>query len=88
MAEIESYTVMFGGTVAAPTTSYSSIYANAAPSGDDPSIAHLACRLPDGRRTWANIEDPQVLASMCREEFCGRSIRVDGRGQAAVVTAL
>ncbi len=87
-AEIESYTVMFGGAVAAPTTSYSSVYSNLTSSGDEPSIAHLACRVADGRRTWANIEDPQVLASMCSEEFCGRSVRIDGRGQAEVVSAL
>ncbi len=47
---------------------------------DGPAIGHVACLLPDGRRTWANTEDPDVMSAMTREEFCGRSGRVDGRG--------
>jgi acetyl-CoA C-acetyltransferase len=87
-AEIESYTVVFGAAAAKPTTSYTSIYGKASasgpasPAGSEPSLAHLACRLPDGRRTWANLEDGDVLEAMCREEFCGRPVRLDGAGKA------
>ena len=83
-AEIESYTVMFGAAQAAPTKSYTSIYGKAADTGSEPSVAHLVCRLPDGRRTWANLEDPETLEAMCHEEFCGRSVRIDGQGSAAM----
>jgi acetyl-CoA C-acetyltransferase len=44
---------------------------------EGPSIGHLACRLPDGRRAWANCDDPDTLVAMTREEFCGRSVRID-----------
>lgn len=47
---------------------------------DGPSVAHAACRLPDGSRTWANSEDPAVLEAMTREEFCGRPAKLDGAG--------
>ncbi len=83
-AEIESYTVTFGEKVATPTRSHSAIYAKTTDSGTDPSVAHLACRLPDGRRTWANIETPEVLDAMCHEEFCGRTVRIDGQGTAVL----
>ena len=83
-AEIESYTVAFGEKVATPTRSHSAIYAKPADSGTDPSVAHLACRQPDGRRTWANIETPEVLDAMCHEEFCGRTVRIDGQGTAVL----
>jgi acetyl-CoA C-acetyltransferase len=43
---------------------------------EGPTIGHLACRMPDGRRTWANCEDPVILAAMTQEEFCGRPVRV------------
>jgi acetyl-CoA C-acetyltransferase len=43
---------------------------------EGPSIGHLACRLPDGRRAWANCEDPATLVAMTREEFCGRAVRI------------
>jgi len=83
-AEIETYTVMFGGGEAKPTTSYTAIYGNVVPSGSEPTVAHLACRLADGRRTWANISEPEVLQAMCEEEFCGRPIRIDGAGTASL----
>ncbi len=76
---------MFGGTAAKPTKSYTSIYGKRTSSGTEPSLAHLACRLPDGRRTWANIEEREVLESMCRDEFCGRRVRIDGQGTATVL---
>jgi acetyl-CoA C-acetyltransferase len=43
---------------------------------EGPSIGHVACRLPDGRRAWANCEDPETLVAMTREEFCGRAVRI------------
>lgn len=43
---------------------------------EGPSVGHLACRLPDGRRAWANCEDPNTLLAMTREEFCGRPVRI------------
>jgi acetyl-CoA C-acetyltransferase len=44
---------------------------------EGPSIAHLACRLPDGRRAWANCDEPATLLAMTREEYCGRPVRID-----------
>jgi acetyl-CoA C-acetyltransferase len=41
-----------------------------------PTIGHVVCLLDDGRRTWANCEDPGVLDAMTREEFCGRPVRL------------
>lgn len=43
---------------------------------DGPSIGHVVCRLPDGRRAWANCEDSDTLEAMTSEEFCGRPVRV------------
>ena len=83
--EIESYVVMFGGGDARPTHSYRSIYGASTTSGSQPSLAHLACLDPQGRRLWANLDDPEVLDAMCAEEFCGRRVRVDGEGGAVVV---
>ena len=50
---------------------------------DGPLRAHVACRLDDGRRTWANTLDPDVLDAMPKEEFCGQRGRVDGAGTIA-----
>ncbi len=47
---------------------------------EGPQIAHAACLLPDGRRTWANQEDRETATAMTREEFCGRAVRIDGAG--------
>jgi len=47
---------------------------------DGPAVAHAACLLPDGRRTWANAHDPDLLGAMTREEFCGRPVALDGAG--------
>jgi acetyl-CoA C-acetyltransferase len=52
--------------------------------GGAPRIAHAACLTADGSRTWATLDDPDVLAAMMREEFCGRRGRVDGRGTLAL----
>ena len=48
--------------------------------GDAPAVAHAACLLPDGRRTWANVVDADAAAEMAAEEFCGRAGSVDGEG--------
>ena len=45
-----------------------------------PSVAHTACLLDDGQRTWANILDPDIIASMIASEFCGRSGKIDANG--------
>lgn len=41
-----------------------------------PGMGHAACLLPDGRRTWANTEDQDVMQAMTQEEFCGREATV------------
>ena len=83
-ATIESYVVVFGGTGARPSRSYTSIYGKSQTTSSAPSLAHLACLLPDGRRTWANVDDPHVLEAMCVEEFCGAKVRLDeGRAEVA-----
>ena len=45
-----------------------------------PSVAHAACLLDNGQRTWANILDPDIIASMITSEFCGRSGKIDTNG--------
>lgn len=47
---------------------------------DGPDIGLAACLLPDGRRTWANTRDAEVLDAMIAEEFCGRQGRIDTDG--------
>ncbi len=47
---------------------------------EGPSIGLAACRLPDGRRTWANTRDTDVLRAMTAEEFCGRPAHVETDG--------
>lgn len=41
-----------------------------------PTVGHAACLLADGRRTWANTEDPAVVQAMTESEFCGKSASV------------
>jgi acetyl-CoA C-acetyltransferase len=41
-----------------------------------PAMGHAACLLPDGKRTWANTQDQDVMAAMMVEEFCGREASV------------
>lgn len=43
-----------------------------------PAVGHAACLLPDGRRTWANTEDKEVVQAMTEIEFCGKSAAVKG----------
>lgn len=59
--------------------SYTVLYG---PTG--PALGHCACLLDDGRRTWANNEDPEVLADMVTAEYCGRSVTIDGAGNFTV----
>ena len=47
---------------------------------DGPEVGNAACLTPDGRRTWANTQDADVVWAMTREEFCGRAGRIDGQG--------
>lgn len=49
-------------------------------SADGPVIAHAACLLPDGKRTWANSSDKDIMDAMAKEEFCGVRARLDGQG--------
>jgi len=45
-----------------------------------PEIAHAACLTPDGKRTWANCSESDVIDGMTKEEFCGQSVKIDGAG--------
>ena len=45
---------------------------------DGPEIAHLACRLPEGERVWANCMDRDTITAMTQEEFCGRPALIAG----------
>ena len=47
---------------------------------DGPRVGLAACRLDDGRRSWGNTADPDVLAAMVSEEFCGRRARLAASG--------
>jgi acetyl-CoA C-acetyltransferase len=49
-----------------------------------PRLAHAACLTDDGRRSWATLNDPDLMRAMMREEFCGRRGRIDGHGQLGV----
>ena len=49
----------------------------------EPQRAIATCLTEDreqGKRTWATLNDPDLMSAMMREEFCGRDARVDGRG--------
>ncbi len=45
-----------------------------------PSRALAACLTPEGERTWASLQEPEVLEEMMRQEHCGRSGRIAGDG--------
>ena len=55
-------------------------YSVSCDAGGTPETGHVACRLPDGRRTWGNVTDRDAAAAMTREEFCGRSARLGADG--------
>ncbi|MBD3649123.1 MAG: acetyl-CoA acetyltransferase [Pseudomonadales bacterium] len=44
--------------------------------GDKPAIGHCACLTPGGERTWVNTDDPELMAAMTTEEFCGRPVTI------------
>ena len=46
----------------------------------EPGRAVVACRTPDGKRSWAAVTDPAHLALLVTEECCGRlgTLRPDG----------
>lgn len=48
--------------------------------GGMPQMGHVACLTGDGKRTWANTEDRDLLFNMVDEEFCGRAGSVNGQG--------
>ena len=45
-----------------------------------PKVAHAACLLPDGRRTWANNFDLDTMDEMTRVEFCNTSVSLNRDG--------
>lgn len=45
-----------------------------------PARGLAACQAPDGRRTWGNTRDVEVLRAMTCEEFCGRDAQLDATG--------
>jgi acetyl-CoA C-acetyltransferase len=47
----------------------------------EPAMAIVACLLPDGRRTWANSNEPGLMKAMTLEEFVGRPGAVQAGGQ-------
>ena len=50
-------------------------------AGGAPSHAIAICDLPDGTRTVVRDSDPELLAALMRQEWCGRTVQVaaDGR---------
>ncbi len=49
-------------------------------AGGEVDVGHCACITSDGKRTWANVSDSEVLVAMQGEEFCGRKARVEAGG--------
>jgi len=47
---------------------------------EGPEVAHAACLLEDGRRTWANSSDGDLMAALEGADLCGRDVRLDGQG--------
>jgi acetyl-CoA C-acetyltransferase len=43
-------------------------------AGGEPDLAIVTALLASGSRTWRTSRDPEILAAMVREEFCGRLI--------------
>jgi len=48
-----------------------------------PSVAHVACLLDNGQRTWANVLDPDTIADMITSEYCGCSGKIGISGNFA-----
>ena len=51
---------------------------------ETPTHAVAICDIPGGARTVARAEEPALLASMTREEFCGRTVEVSRDGRFAL----
>ncbi len=47
---------------------------------EGPEVANIALRLPCGQRTWANCSDPDTIAAMQTDEFCGVGAQVRDGG--------
>ncbi len=65
----------FAGT--APIEAYTVMY-----GAEGPAEAFLSVITPEGSRAWGRHTDPHVMEAMTREEFCGRSVKLDGEGNA------
>jgi acetyl-CoA C-acetyltransferase len=50
-------------------------------SGAKSSRAIAVCDLPDGRRSVAASDAPELAEAMTREEFCGRSVTIGAGGE-------
>jgi acetyl-CoA C-acetyltransferase len=44
----------------------------------------VACRTPDGTRSWGNISDADTLSSLCAQEGVGRKGQLDANGALAL----
>lgn len=44
------------------------------------TVGHVACLNAEGKRTWANTEDLDLVTEMTQSEFCGRRARINGAG--------
>ena len=53
--------------------------------GFDPSVGHIACRTPDGNRTWVNATDKDLVSAMTNEEFCGRRVTIQNGEKISVL---
>ncbi len=53
--------------------------------GDGPVTGHFACLTSEGKRTWANTTDNDLMSELTRSEFCGRRARIDGAGELTVL---
>lgn len=54
--------------------------------GFDPSVGHIACRTPNGDRTWANTTNSELVQGMTKEEFCGRPVRLNSEGNLRILS--
>lgn len=61
----------------APVEAYTVMY-----DAKGPAVAYLSVITAEGRRAWGRHSDPDVMQAMTREEFCGRTVRLDGAGNA------
>ena len=50
-----------------------------------PELAILTVLLPDGSRTWRTTKEPELVAAMTHEEFCGRPIELAPGGELSLV---